>query len=299
MSSTPTTPTCVEFLASDQASAEAALFSEVFAEEVVEAACVYGPTDKIPITNPDFVPEGFHETCLDEYGGIKLTDENRHLYIDLGYLTQIHIQNHWGTEKGVTYTRTMTGCPDGRAPTQEVLLDMDLRGFKLAGRVVMEGGCVKDYDTANALENHGGGADIMDTFDERFSWEAHQGRRKSITPDTKSPDGQQHYITESIMDPESTLKLSTPKAGIPAGTYRLKEANSRKSLEGFGIYALCDEPECCLMSHALLMVVAGSTAPQSEYIGKFFRDRVMYDIEDVEHGNSDVCYHCLSKAGAK
>ena len=265
-------------------SVEAALSLEVFAEEVVEATCVYAPTDVIPITNTDFVPEGFHETCLDEYGAIKMTEANRHLYIDSGYLTQIHVENHWGTEKGVTYTRTMTGCPEGRAPTQEVLLDLDLRGFKLAGRIVMEGGCVKDYDTANALQNHeGGGSDIMDTFDDHFLWEQQQ----------------QQYLTENIMNPESTIQLTTPKPGIPAGTYRLKEANSRTSLDGFAIFALCDEPKCCLMSHALLTMVAGSVAPQSRHFLEFFRDRVMYEINDVEYGNSDVCHHCLTKAGAK
>jgi hypothetical protein len=247
----------------------------VRAEEVVEATQVYGPTDSIPVTDPHFVPEGFHERCRDETGGIRITEQNKHLFQDIDHLIRIHKEEEWATEEGITYTRDMSRCPDGRAPTQETLTSMALMGLKLKGRVIMMKGDVKDFDTENSMETLG--PEEMTKLFEVY-------RRASVW--------------ERRGDPEPSITITEDQSfnsNIPMGEYHLKDITTRKNMDGLTCYSMCDEPECCLMSHVMMMGCAGGFIPQDQIdsIMKFFRERKMYKTLDPINGNFDICYRCI------
>ena len=245
---------------------------------------------QIRITNPEFVDAGFHENCRDESGGIKITDENRDLHIDMDFLIKIYTEEGWGQEEGVTYTRDMTGCPGRRAPTLEVILSMMLRGYKLKGRIVLEGGGVKDCDTENAMEaltqsDMEGDDGVMASYVSRLVWE----NRSSV--DRGAPD------------PPKSLNVTVSQAhesGIPSGTYHLKDITFKKSDDGITRYSVCDEPKCCFMSHVMMTICAIGNIPEEDasHAMKFFRERKMFTKKDPVSGNFDICYHCLNSAGS-
>ena len=45
----------------------------------------------------------------------------------------------------------MTGCPEGRDPTLESLMSLQLSGYKLHGRIIMTKNNIFDADTQNKL----------------------------------------------------------------------------------------------------------------------------------------------------
>jgi hypothetical protein len=282
----------------------------VHADEVVEAARVYGPTDPIPVTDPNFVPEGFHEKCRDETGGIRITEQNKHLFQDIEHLIRIHKEEGWATEKGITYTCDMSRCPDGRAPTHETLTSMKLMGLKLKGRIIMVEGNVMDCDTENSMETLGQEEMIklFDVYREASVWERHGGRRKEIrTPggsdvaawmDMPSSAELQGTLVTSVIDPEPSITITEDQSfnsNIPVGEYHLKDITTKKNMDGLTCYSMCDEPECCLMSHVMMMGCAGGSIPQdqTDSIMKFFRERKMYKTLDPINGNFDICYRCI------
>jgi hypothetical protein len=263
-------------------------------DSVVEAAHVYGPDDMIPVTNTDFVPEGFHENCIDELGGVKITEQNLHLYADIEHLIRIHMEQEWATEEGVTYTRDISGCPEGRAPTLEVLTSLKLRGYKLRGRIVMEGGSVMDCDTENSMKNltQDDMPALLETFHRKVKWEEHGCRRRD-----------QWKGRGDDLNPEQSLILTVDKAlqsGIPSGTYNLKDITFRKNEEGLTCFSMCDEPKCCLMSHVMMMgcALGPRNSDETDYVMNFFRERKMFKKKDPVNGDIDICYHCLCEAGA-
>ena len=113
-------------------------------------ACPIFEEQRIPVTDEDFVPKGFHENSrCQETGGIKITEENKHLHKNIEFLKRRY-EEGWATEDGVTYTFEMTGC----VPTQDEILSLSLhQGINLRGRIVTEGGSVHDADTQNEMDN--------------------------------------------------------------------------------------------------------------------------------------------------
>ena len=258
-------------------------------EEVVEATHVYGPNDTIQITDPDFVPEGFHENCMNEDGSIKVTEKNKHLHRDIDHLARMHKEEGWGSEEGVTYTTHMAKCPDGRAPLIEAVSFLEFReGISLKGRIVCEDGKTMDCDTQNLL------------------------KKLETIPDDPRVQGLQQCFQDAIFsfqqgtgDLEPSIAISekqSERGGIPVGKYKKKEKERvfRKDVDCPSMFTLCDEPTCCLMNHVMLGVCGAGMLPPpvKETTMKYFKERPMYKHEDLVNGNFDICYLCLKKAAS-
>lgn len=240
--------------------------------------------DTVEIKDPDFVPEGFHENCRDENGAVKITAENRHLYQDVNYLSRIYKEDRWAQTPGVLYTREMTACPNGRLPTLEALMSLQLSGHKLHGRIMMNKNDVFDADTQNKLESLTPDKlpFIMQDFQRKNMWEKSEDARLPPTVFTiaKNVDG--------VVDDGSYMK-------IPEGKYERKEITHKKTEEGVACFMVCDEPTCCLMTQALISmsaVGAFDSATKGEIMG-MFKNRTMYKKYDSIKGNVEMCHYCL------
>jgi len=239
----------------------------------------------INITDTDFVPEGFHENCRDQNGSIKITDQNRHLYQDINHLIRIHEKEGWGQTPGTLYTKEMTGCPDGRLPTIEVIMSLQLSGYKLHGRIIMTKNNVFDADTQNKMATltQEDIPILMEDFQKKNEWEKRWEPMPAKISISKT-------IDQRVGD-GSHMKISS-------GEYKLKTTTFRKSEEGISKFCVCDEPTCCLMSMTLLGVCAtGMLDPDSKrQMMKYFKERVMYQNNDEVNGNTEICHYCLNQA---
>ena len=255
-------------------------FPKNFVEEVDE-------NTMINITDTEFVPEGFHENCRDENGAVKITEENYHLYQDVGHLVRIYEEEDWAHEEGVLYTKQMTGCPEGRLPTLESLMSLQLSGHHLKGRILMEKNNVYDADTQNKLTRLTPETfeDIMIDFKKKNLWE------NSSPEDTLSSEVSLSDNIEGIMKDGSYMK-------IPKGEYKQKPITHKKSEEGISHFCLCDEPSCCLMSMALISYASTPMIPREmkDDMLNYFKTRPIYQKEDEVNGNIELCRYCLNQA---
>jgi len=237
----------------------------------------------INVTDPNFVPPGFHENCRDENGRITVTKKNGYLYLDNDHLAKMYMEGKWGCEGGVTYSTYMANCPDGRAPTIEAVHSLSLQeDINFKGRIVCEGGKVFDADTPIAMDKIAMEGDVAKlnevykTFHEAMEFEyGHNG-----IPPTSS---------YTISERESN------ESGIPSGKYKLKERVFKVGEDGIPMYSICDNPECCLMNNFMLVGCATGMVPRdvNDITMKYFKERKMYKKEDMINGNFDICHRCI------
>ena len=236
----------------------------------------------INVTDPNFVPEGFHENCREENGRITVTKKNRHLYLDNDHLAKMYMDGKWGCEEGVTYSTDTANCPNGRAPTIDAVHSLSLQEeINFKGRIVCEGGKVFDADTQIAMEKIAMGVDVAKlnevykTFQEAMEFEY---RHNEIPP-----------ASYTISERESN------ESGIPSGKYKLTERVFSVEEDGITMYTMCDNPECCLMNNFMLVGCATGMVPRdvNDLTMKYFKERKMYKKEDMINGNFDICHRCI------
>jgi len=244
----------------------------------------------LPVTDTDFVPEGFHENCREEDGTIKVTKKNRQFYQDNDHLVKMYKSGQWGCEKGVTYTSHEAQCPDGRVPKVEAITSLALRkDITFRGRIVCEDGKVYDADTENTLQEiarnpgHPTNQKIANTFQNIMSFHF------SIPPNYQ-------YEKSFVVDYNGAQKY-----GIPEGNYKEKERCFKIGVDGLAMFSLCDQPDCCLMNHAMLPAMASGCLPvdMKNVMKDYFKNRKMYKMEDDINGNFDICYHCIQEAATE
>ena len=241
----------------------------------------------IDIDDPEFVPEGFHENCRDENGAVKITKENYHLYQDVGHLIKKYREDGWAQEEGVLYTKEMTGCPEGRVPTLESLMSLQLSGYKLHGRIIMTKNNIFDADTQNKLarltpEKFQG---LMMDFQKKNMWEKMNSESEPPTEYSLAKD------VEGIVEDGSYMK-------VLKGKYVLKDITHKKSEEGISHFCLCDEPTCCLMSMALIGYSSTPMLPREmkDDMLNYFKTRNIYQSENEMTGNIEMCRYCLEQS---
>ena len=239
----------------------------------------------INVTDPDFVPDGFHENCRDENGAVKITDENRHLYQDVAYLSRIYKEEGWAQKEGTLYTKEMTGCPEGRLPTLESLMSLQLSGHKLYGRIIMTENNVFDADTQNKLANLT--PENYEEFILDFSKKNEWTKRWEPMPENFT-------ITTNV---DRVVKDGSHMK-IQKGEYKLKPITHKKSEEGLSEFCVCDEPTCCFMTMGLLGFCSGGLVDtDSKYqMMDYFTNRPMYQNKDEIYGNTEICHYCLHQA---
>ena len=240
---------------------------------------------RIRVVDEEVVPKGFHENMREDDGSIKVTEKNFEYYRDNDHLVDMYRKGLWGCEEGVTYTTTDAQCPDGRVPKVEALNSISLReDIKLAGRIVCEGGKVFDADTANKLEkmvnyppNHPEYIAMGVTLNKGLMF--HHGNHS--TPE-------KYKISYGASD----------KTGIPSGEYIRCERTTKKDVDGLMMFTLCDNPECCLMNHAMLGVAVSGKVPGNmrDTMLDYFKNRTMYRMKDEIIGNFDICHRCIDEA---
>jgi len=125
-------------------------------------------------------------------------------------------------------------------------------------------------------------------------------RRPWGEPDPNSPGGgRQHWLTETVLKPPDSFTLSEEESlesGFSAGTYEKKDQDFTR-----GHISLCDNRDCCMVSHVFLGLYNGGSLPEEKNSGvyskgnfeKFFKERVIYSRKDEQNGNLDLCYPCL------
>lgn len=244
--------------------------------------------DLMNVTDTDFVPEGFHENSRNEDGSIKVTEENKHLYRDNDHLVKMYKDGLWACEKGVTYTTDQANCPEGRAPIIDAINSLSLRkDIKFRGRIVCEGGKVYDADTPLIIEeiakdpNHPTNAMIQKKFQEAISF--HHTNK---------------YMREEEYEPSFKVdRQMSQKLKIPSGEFKLKERCFKIGEDGLSLFSLCDQPECCIMNHAMLGVCAAGFMPAQvkQMTLEYFKTRKIYNVEDDINGNFEMCYKCLKE----
>ena len=299
-------------------------------------ACPIFDEQRVPVTDEDFVPKGFHENSrCQETGGIKITEENKHLHKNIEFLRRRYGEG-WATEESVTYTFEMTGC----VPTQDEILSLSLQqGINLRGKIVTEGGSVHDADTQNEIES------ILQNQNpiviQRLVFQYNDQYQHFIRTSDQTPPPI-HEIKESDViiakvkidyeaDDETNITIRRGEfvvikekpnvdwwrgyvegrsdnvglfpsqfvevmGNIPKGEYKLKEITTKKSQDGLTMFSMCDVKKCCLMGHLMIMLAAGAMPERDKQLGlKFIKERPMYKKKDEVNGNFDICYHCLSK----
>lgn len=260
------------------------------AESVVEAEAVYCPGDIIPITNPDFVPEGFHENGRNEDGTIKITEINKDIYQDTEHLIRMHKEEGWGSTTGCIYTPASANCPNGRSPLITAVNALMLhKDINLRGRIVCENGKVFDGDTLILVN------ELMEDPRDPRNLEIPMTFKRAMEFEK---DGETSPLQESITVTEesSDYLKQVSKRLVPSGEYILKKNTFKKNVDGITMYALCDEPKCCLMNHMFMYAAAGDSLPPpvNDMVMDYFKKRTMYKKEDPVNGNFDVCYRCIS-----
>ena len=255
-------------------------FPRSYVEEIDENTMV-------DVDDTDFVPEGFHENCRDENGAVKITKENYHLYQDVGHLIKKYNEEGWGQEEGVLYTKEMTGCPEGRVPTLESLMSLQLSGYKLHGRIIMTKNDIFDADTQNKLARLTPEKfqDLMMDFQKKNMWEKMNSESEPSVEYSLAKD------VDGIVDDGYHMK-------IPKGKYVLKDISYKKSEEGISQFCLCDEPTCCLMSMALIGFSSTPTLPREmkDDMLNYFKKRNIYQSENEKTGNIEMCRYCLEQS---
>ena len=243
------------------------------------------PARTIPVTDPDFVPEGFHENCRDELGAIKVTKKNHHLYQDNEHLVHMFKSGLWACEEGVTYTTHEAQCPEGRVPTIDSMNSLAFRvDITFKGRIVCEEGKVFDADTMN--------------FVNELQKNPCHPRVNTIGPTfQKAMEFHMHHRDQA---PPPSIKVSQKQSdafGIPVGEYILKKRCWKKGEDGVAMFSICDSPDCCLMNHIMLEASASNMMdPQSKRMTvDYFKERTMYKVEDNVNGNFDICQMCLTE----
>jgi hypothetical protein len=82
---------------------------------------------------------------------------------------------------------------------------------------------------------------------------------------------------------------------IPEGIYKRKEITHKKTEEGVSCFMACDEPTCCLMTHAMLSLSAMGAFDNGTKgeIMNLVKNRTMYKKYDSVKGNVEMCHYCL------
>ena len=261
---------------------------------------------------------------------------------NLEYLQEKFISGEWASNSGVTYTHDSSGC----IPTKEEIIALSIRGLDLKGKIVFENGGVSQSDKDNEIEklwtdfltagvSLRGSSALIQTGrlfkkqKEHIDFHLQMCRiatahrpghyRKSLT---------EEYPSKMRVDEPGIFDQVKTMVGMdfhpPAGEYEQIPDNS--SWESFGVrnVVMCDNPDCCRMSHFTMKIVGevelqlrangheqrpnlpinavyARIGPLDfcrgsyESMANFLLDRLMYRRKDEINGNFDICYQCLHK----
>ena len=250
---------------------------------------------------------------------------------NLEHLHRKFISGEWASKPGVTYTHDSSGC----IPTKEEIIALSIRGLVLKGKIVFEGGGVVESDKGNDIENlwkdfltgrgWGGGIPAL----------VQTGRLFKKLTEHNNFHLQMCRRTERLTAPE---RMRVDEPGVfdqvktmvgmdfhpPAGEYEQIPDNSTWESFGARNVVMCDNPDCCRMSHFAMKIVGevelqlrangheqrpnipingvyARIGPLDfcrgsyEAMTNFLLDRLMYRKKDEINGNFDICYQCLHK----
>ena len=262
---------------------------------------------------------------------------------NLEYLQEKFNSGEWASKHGVTYTHDSSGC----IPTREELTSLSIRGLDLKGTIVFENGGVIQTDRSNEIEKLWKDYQGMLVTDAwgipalvqteallkklkehnefhmqmcRIATAHRPGHyRKSLT---------EKYPSKMRVDEMGIFDRVKTMVGMdfhpPAGEYEQMPENSSWLSYGVRDVVMCDNPECCRMSHFASKIV-GEVEVQLRANGHKHRpdipinavyarigpndfcrgsyeamtnlllDRLMYRRKDEINGNFDICYQCLHK----
>jgi len=184
-------------------------------------------------------------------------------------------------------------------------------GVVFYGKIVCTGGEVYNADMAKEIEDLDTprSDELYEKYQKMWYHQAHIAkssihgvdvRRPWGEPDPNSPGGgRQHWLTETVLKPPDSFTLSEEESlesGFSAGTYEKKDQDFTR-----GHISLCDNRDCCMVSHVFLGLYNGGSLPEEKNSGvyskgnfeKFFKERVIYSRKDEQNGNLDLCYPCL------
>ena len=242
----------------------------------------------VKITDTEFVPEGFHES-LEEDGGIKVTEKNKHLLINTARLEKMHKESGWATEKGKVYTPEMTGF----TPSEEEILNLKMKGYVLRGRIVCSSGHVANEDMENELGSITE-EDVHSSIKESeraLEW-FYSHQREHLHPPQK------FKINDvTINDAEV---ITGEEECFPHGEYLLHDKTSRKNSLELMVFTMCDNPSCLKMSSIMLQLCAmGNLHKEDKDCAmEYLTGRNIYHINDPVNGNTDICQRCIGNIGA-
>jgi len=251
---------------------------------------------------------------------------------NLEHLHKKFISGEWASKSGVTYTRDSSGC----IPTKEEMASLSIRGLDLKGKIVFENGGVSQSDKDNEIEklwtdfltagvSLRGSSVLIQTGRLFKKQKEHIDFHLQMCRRLRSgrPAPRRMRVDEpGIFDQVKTM------VGMdfhpPAGEYEQIPVNS--SWESFGVrnVVMCDNPDCCRMSHFTMKIVGevelqlranghehrpdipinavyARIGPLDfcrgsyESMTNFLLDRLMYRKKDEINGNFDICYQCLHK----
>ena len=250
---------------------------------------------------------------------------------NLEYLHRKFISGEWACEPGVTYTHDSSGC----IPTKEEIIALSIRGLDLKGKIVFEGGGVVESDKGNEIEKLWTDFLTAGVSLRGSSALIQTGRLFKKQKEHIDFHLQMCRRTERLTAPE---RMRVDEPGVfdqvknmigmdfhpPAGEYEQISDNSR--WESFGVrnVIMCDNPDCCRMSHFTMNIVGevelqlranghehrpnipinaiyARIGPLDicrgsyEAMTDFMLDRLMYRKKDEINGNFDICYQCLHK----
>jgi hypothetical protein len=244
----------------------------------------------VEIIDPEFVPEGFHESC-EEDGGIKVTEENASLLINTDRLVKMHTESGWATEKDKTYTPDMTGF----TPSEEEILNLQMKGYVLRGRIVCSSGSVFNADSKNDLMSitQDDVEVSVGDFDGALSW-FYSNQREHISPPHKFKINDVTLSGEGVGFPSQSEKKC-----FPHGDYLLKDKTIKKNSLGLTVFTMCDNPSCLKMSSIILEVCMMGGVPKEykDCAMEYLKERNIYHINDQVNGNTDICQMCIGKIG--
>ena len=261
---------------------------------------------------------------------------------NLEYLHRKFISGEWASKPGVTYTHDSSGC----IPTKEEIIALTIRGLNLKGKIVFEGGGVVESDKGNDIEKLWkdfltGGTSLsgiptlvqtealLKKMAEHNDFHLQMCRiaadhrpghyRKSLT---------EEYPAKMRVDEPGIFDRVKTMVGMdfhpPAGEYEQIPENSTWESFGSRNVVMCDNPDCCRMSHFALKIaeevelqlranghkhrpdipinalyarIGPVDFPRGSYeaLATLLLHRLMYRRKDEINGNFDICYQCLHK----
>jgi hypothetical protein len=229
----------------------------------------------------------------DEDGGITVTKKNKHLLMNTNKLEKMHNEDGWAKEEYKTYTPVMTGF----APSQEEILNPRMKGYVLRGRIVCSDGIVSNADMENKLAEiteNDVQESIKDFWDSILWYCSNLNLKAHLFPPQKFNINDVTLRGEGVGFPSDS-----DKKGFPHGDYLLKNNTTEKNVDGVMIITMCDNPRCLKMSTIMLQECAQGrlSNDDKDCAMNYLKNRNIYHIKDLLHGNTDLCQICIGYIG--